>query len=330
MELKINKDLEKVIAKMFPEQYETLKNSIKEIGLKEPIEAMFDGTIVDGHHRYKACKELGIEPSYNILKDIKTLEQAKEYAVVINIARRHLNSFQKAEMGMALLEVEKELADKRGHGKVPASPNDETPSHGRTATYEVAKKIGLSEKTFERAKTVIEKAPEGIQDLTVNENLEIATAFRLVQHLDSEEHPVPDKKKEAFYEQVIDADEHERNKVLESVCKIVEETNTAKSLLEMTEEEIAKSIKADYKDKFYTEELMSEEIRHAIAVAEGQTPKQKVVYVPWENFENADNPELAAENFFKKYGGGFEEKVTIVMTKGKVDPYKWKKREEEE
>jgi len=113
MELKINKDLEKVIAKMFPEQYETLKNSIKEIGLKEPIEAMFDGTIVDGHHRYKACKELGIEPSYNILKDIKTLEQAKEYAVVINIARRHLNSFQKAKMGMALLEVEKELAKQR-------------------------------------------------------------------------------------------------------------------------------------------------------------------------------------------------------------------------
>jgi len=175
MELKINKDLEKVIAKMFPEQYETLKNSIKEIGLKEPIEAMFDGTIVDGHHRYKACKELGIEPSYNILKDIKTLEQAKEYAVVINIAIRHLNSFQKAEMGMALLEVEKELAKRRELGGKTLESND---ARVGKATGLVAKKIGLSEKTFERAKTVIEKAPEGIRDLTENENLEIATAFR--------------------------------------------------------------------------------------------------------------------------------------------------------
>ena len=75
------------------------------------------------------------------------------------------NDFQKAELTYPLLEIEKELAKRRHEnqrdntGKYqPLLPNE---SSGM-ATEKVATKIGLSRNTFERATTIIEKAPENI------------------------------------------------------------------------------------------------------------------------------------------------------------------------
>lgn len=64
---------------------------------------------------------------------------------------RNLNNFQKAEMGMALLEVTKRIA--KAHIKAGTSVPKET-RVGRS-TEKVAKEIGLSRTTFERAKKVI-------------------------------------------------------------------------------------------------------------------------------------------------------------------------------
>lgn len=52
-------------AELFPsmsdEEFEGLKNSIAENGLREAIVAV-DNLIIDGRHRYRACLELGVNP----------------------------------------------------------------------------------------------------------------------------------------------------------------------------------------------------------------------------------------------------------------------------
>ena len=71
-----------------------------------------DLEVLDGHHRYRACIELGIEPDFEVRKfEDKLLE--KKFVIEVNLRRRHLNNFQLVELAVPLLEIEKALAKKR-------------------------------------------------------------------------------------------------------------------------------------------------------------------------------------------------------------------------
>jgi ParB-like nuclease domain len=62
-QIRINPEYASLVPELSPEEFESLKQSIKEAnGLYVPIIVNQDGIIPDGHHRYKACQELGIEP----------------------------------------------------------------------------------------------------------------------------------------------------------------------------------------------------------------------------------------------------------------------------
>jgi ParB-like chromosome segregation protein Spo0J len=51
-------------------EYQSLKQSIKENGFwnSSPIVTNSDGIILDGHHRYRACQELGIDDTVYLEK----------------------------------------------------------------------------------------------------------------------------------------------------------------------------------------------------------------------------------------------------------------------
>jgi len=75
------------------EEYEALKRSIAEHGLEYPILVDRTGTVIDGHHRFRACRELGIEPE-TIVVDT---ESDPERAYRPNLARRDFSSGAKRE-----------------------------------------------------------------------------------------------------------------------------------------------------------------------------------------------------------------------------------------
>lgn len=50
-----------VLPMMSDDEFERLRADIEQHGLLTPIETV-DGKIIDGRHRYSACKVLGIEP----------------------------------------------------------------------------------------------------------------------------------------------------------------------------------------------------------------------------------------------------------------------------
>jgi len=88
-----------VMPDMSEEEFAALKQSIDEDGLKHPIEITPDGEIVDGHHRYKACRELGIEPETTVVEDA-TVEQA----IRANFTRRNLSEGAKKDVVLEYLE----------------------------------------------------------------------------------------------------------------------------------------------------------------------------------------------------------------------------------
>jgi len=89
---------------------ERLKRSIKEEGrLLLPIVLNQDNVILDGHHRFQACQELGIP--IRIDKKHFTGRPLDEmmYVVNVNLYRRSLNDFQRVEVGIRVEELRRKL-----------------------------------------------------------------------------------------------------------------------------------------------------------------------------------------------------------------------------
>jgi ParB-like chromosome segregation protein Spo0J len=167
MSLRLNSEYEKLLPKMSEEEFAELKSSIKTEGQHYAIVVNEDLEVLDGHHRFRACTELGIEPDFEVRRfDSKLLE--KKFVIETNLRRRHLNNFQLVELAVPLLEIEKALAKQRQSrgGKngrnlqLGIAPEDAEAESKAKATEVVAKKAGVSTRTFERGKKILEKASE--------------------------------------------------------------------------------------------------------------------------------------------------------------------------
>ena len=107
--IKVTEEYSSLVPKLSPEEYESLKQSIKKNGLYMPLIVNQDGVLLDGHHRYKACQELEIEPRV----EVKTFDDPiyeKLFVVHANLKRRQLTTAQKVELGDALKPVYEEIA----------------------------------------------------------------------------------------------------------------------------------------------------------------------------------------------------------------------------
>ncbi len=197
MSLRINPIYDKLLPQMSNEEFEQLKASIKTEGQHYPIIVNEDLEVLDGHHRYRACTELGIEPDFEVRKfEDKLLE--KKFVIEANLRRRHLNNFQLVELAVPLLEIEKALAKQRQSmggrngrdlqfGLASDDAQSLEPVIKAKATDVVAKKAGVSTRTFERGKKIIEKATEDDKQKLREGKVSIAKVYQDI--VDAEKPP---------------------------------------------------------------------------------------------------------------------------------------------
>lgn len=154
-------------ANIFPiddEHISDLAADIKKNGQKVAIE-LFEGKIIDGRRRFKACQVAGIEPlTKNVLP-----EDPISYVLSLNLHRRHLNPSQLAMVGARAREIYDREAKERQKASlkkgaavpVPANLPEREKSDSRDA---VGKAIGVSGKTIDHATRVLNQAvPEVVK-----------------------------------------------------------------------------------------------------------------------------------------------------------------------
>ena len=111
-ELTVDEEYSCLIPALSNSDTEVLRLSIKENRQYVPIDVNQDGVILDGHHRYRACQELGIKPAIMVrVFENRILE--KKFIIEVNSNRRHLTAFQRIEMQCKLESIESELARDR-------------------------------------------------------------------------------------------------------------------------------------------------------------------------------------------------------------------------
>ena len=137
--------------------------------MRLPIFITEYGVILDGHHRYKICLELGIEPKFEIKRFDNKLDEI-EFVIDINLTRRQLTPFQRVELAFKLEKVESEKAklrslqnlknvsQKLSSGSIGHIDNL-SEDQGRTRAI-VSKKAGISQGTYERGRNIIQNGSE--------------------------------------------------------------------------------------------------------------------------------------------------------------------------
>lgn len=196
--ISIEESYTKLVRPLSKKEYADLRLSIKIHGLLVPIAVNQNGIILDGHNRYQICQELGIKPVV-IRKEFPSKTAEKLFVIESNLKRRHLTDIEKVELGMQLEPLEAELAKERAQTNFPEKGeqgfqpvsmlqsndhNHTIPRHERTADAKTARKVGLSPKTYQRGKTVIEKGSDAIKEQVKAGKTSISAAYDQVKGKD--------------------------------------------------------------------------------------------------------------------------------------------------
>jgi N6-adenosine-specific RNA methylase IME4 len=97
-----------VMPALSPDEFAELKADIRARGVMVPVEYDDQGEILDGHHRVRACRELGIAEWPRITRlGLDTIGK-RLHARKLNLARRHLDQAQKRGL------IEAQLRDTPG------------------------------------------------------------------------------------------------------------------------------------------------------------------------------------------------------------------------
>lgn len=108
-----------LIPPMSDDEFTALCEDIREHGMREPV-VIYEGLVLDGRHRARACGGLGIEPLTREYEGDDPLG----YVISANLHRRHLNTAQRAMVAARIATLRKgQKPDprKRGSTQVAAS-----------------------------------------------------------------------------------------------------------------------------------------------------------------------------------------------------------------
>jgi len=172
-----NHEFSDIFPMMVGKEYNELKQDIRENGLMQPI-TTFEGQVLDGRNRFKACEELGIKPQFEQFEG----NDALQYVMSTNLKRRHLTDSQKAVVGRRYKVYYAKIYQNRknqpfgehssigNRGVVELVP----PEKARDKAGEV---IGVSGRYIDMADEVIKKKPE-MEEKIISGEIKLKTAYR--------------------------------------------------------------------------------------------------------------------------------------------------------
>lgn len=164
--------LANIIPEASPEDFAALVTSIKDVGQLEPIRT-WQGRVIDGRHRLKACEQLSIEP---VLREVRPDEvdggtdaALLAYVLALNINRRHATTSQRAIAAAKIATA--------GEGRPKTSSIDGVSRERAAALFNV----GTA--TLDRARQLIAEADGRVVDLVARGVLTLNAAIESHQQI---------------------------------------------------------------------------------------------------------------------------------------------------
>jgi hypothetical protein len=184
------------------EEFKLLCDDIDQNGIREPL-TLFEGKIIDGWNRYRACQELNI---VNPPTRSYTGTDPVGLVVSLNLHRRHLTPSQRA-MSIAKLV---DFVDVQGlasdslkdiqHGNFTTPPVDEPVK--KTTLEEAAALAQVSKSSMQAAKIVVKEGDQKIQDDVLSGKISVHEAKKKVEGDKAEKPETENKKSKKIDEEI--------------------------------------------------------------------------------------------------------------------------------
>lgn len=176
-DIKINPEYAELVSTLTEEEYDSLKSSINENGLYLPIIINEHGIILDGHHRFEACKQLGTKIKL-LEKKFKNKSDEIIFVGECNLQRRQLTPLQRIKIVEKLKpyyeEKAKENLSNAGKGLQISAKVD---------TREIlSKKANVSHDTYGKGVTVLHCDDEDLINDTLSNEKKINTSYNKIRN----------------------------------------------------------------------------------------------------------------------------------------------------
>lgn len=139
------------------QDYEDFKKSIQEDGIISDIIVAPDMTIVSGHQRYKAAKELGIKMvPVQIREDLMDDDKKLRVLLAANFGRKKNSEAKKRKIAVEYVKL---CGYKHGGDRSARR------QHGALTTAEIAAHLGTSERSLQRALRIEDKLTDSMKQI---------------------------------------------------------------------------------------------------------------------------------------------------------------------
>lgn len=147
-----------------------LAADIEKSGLMQPITLHPEGTILDGVNRYRACRQVGRPPKFEVWKG--QLGNEIHFVLSRNLFRRHLSESQRGAIAGRIAKYE------QGRPKQANLPD--------YTLAQAAKTLNISERTARKGRKVVRHAPENIVRLVDEDEVTVSLAEAAVNASDEQ------------------------------------------------------------------------------------------------------------------------------------------------
>lgn len=229
---------------------------VSERGIQEPISVSTrtgKPVIVDGHQRVRAAREMGLTHVSAIVRTFA--DEGEEVTFLAGAARfrRHLNDFQRVEIGKAYEtyfrpkaeEARKAGNSRGGQGKssanLPKSSDDKLGLNldltSADTTKEAAEAVGMSRAQYAKAKQVSQQAPEPVKQEWAQGQLSTHAAHELTKAPDPIRNAINDKSISPQQAVAIQRDKKLKEQVVQGQVTPVEAARLSDVMQEQLDEE---------------------------------------------------------------------------------------------
>lgn len=164
-----------IMPMMSKTEFEALKADIKEHGQKEPA-LLYQGKVLDGRNRVRACDELGIPTDFCEADDNWDIDPI-EYVLSINLHRRHLTTSQRSMIAAKMATLK--------HGGDRKTENIKGSKD--LSIKQAASALNTSEKSVKRAKQLIDNGSESLIEAVEQNEIPVTLAAKLATTCDKRE-----------------------------------------------------------------------------------------------------------------------------------------------
>ena len=171
-ELKENETYSNLVPEMNELEYKDFLESIKKDGVRQPIHVLLDKTILDGRHRVRACKDVGITHIQALVHNLND-DEAIEFVRDTAIERRNITKVQRVDIILRSEDLISEIKRSAKENQLNALKKGDSPSvpmgtdvkEKKRTSQVIADMAGSSKTTVNRLTAIRKESPEVYEEV---------------------------------------------------------------------------------------------------------------------------------------------------------------------